>query len=164
MQEILTRKSSPYDFWTVNGSRSFGIFPANTIPEIPYDLPICLQRGNASWGSTHVERKHGHWLSKHKMNVGQMVWSKCQQIGSVYTTEDADKSKVSLAIFPAALLLLRFVTGDSPYFRIVTIYEHPKESLDGTIVGRFVGTKRDGPASIIAPVQLQTLVRVKPKP
>ena len=164
MTEVLTNKPSKYDFWTVNGSQSFGVFPASTIPGIAHELPIRLQRGTIEWGSTHVEKKHGHWLLKHKVNVGEMLWKKTQQVGTIYATETEDKTKISLTFFPTALLILRLIRGDSPYLRVVTIYEHPKEALDGEQIGRFVGTKHEGTPSIIAPVQRETLVSFKQKP
>jgi hypothetical protein len=163
MSEILTSKPSPNDFWTVNGSRSFGVFPPMILPGISVELPICLQRGTVEWGSTHVERKHGHWLRKHNVNVGEMLWKKAQQVGAVYTTEDDDKTKISLTFFPTALLLLRLVEGVAPYLRVVTLYEHPKEALDGKQIGRFVGTRQEGTPIIVAPAQREIRVSTKPK-
>ena len=52
--QSLKRKESPYEFWTVDGSPSIGTFPAGVLAFLAEDTPICLQRGNAEWGSTHM--------------------------------------------------------------------------------------------------------------
>lgn len=164
MSETILVRESPNDPWTVNGSPDIGTFPAGILPHVTANTPIRLQRGNAEWGSQHIEAKHGHWLKKFKLSAGQMVWTKCQQAGTVYTTEADQKYKVSLRIYPSALLLLRYMDEKSPWFRVVTIYLHTG-ALDGQQVGKFQGIKWAGEApTILAPQAREISVRVKRTP
>lgn len=136
------------DFWTVNGSRTFGIMPGRLI-ESKTDLPICLQRGTPIWGSVHIERKHRVWLRMHRKGddaVPWLIWQKCQQSGTVWTTESSSKYKVMMQLRPSALLVFGVETPSTgtDYLKVITLY--PRDgSLDGTIVGRYVGQKWRGP-------------------
>jgi hypothetical protein len=136
---ILQAHASPEGFWTADGSIALGTFPGGVLEQIPEDIPICLQRGNAEWGQIHIDRKHGHWLKKHHMSAAQMVWLKCQHTGTVYGTEGVgSKFKINLVLHPQALMVLRHMTGQRPYFRVISIYLKT-DSIDGENLGRFVG-------------------------
>jgi hypothetical protein len=133
---------SPYDFYTSAGERDIGIFPGQLIPEVPDSIPVCLQRGDRSWGGIHIATKHGHWLDGQKLDVHEMVWLKLRQPGSIYSTESDGKLKISLRIHPSALLILRLIRGASgksalgDFMTVVSVYFHPK-SLDGKRIAAY---------------------------
>ena len=142
-----------------------GIFPVGALAFLAEDTPICLQRGNAEWGSTHIENRHGHWLKKNNVSAAEMVWLKCQHTGTIYTTERHDKYKINLILHPAALMVLRFIPGHSPYLRVLTIYNH-QGTLDGQSLGRFIGRRWTGAGAkptFALPVPAGVAITVRPK-
>ncbi|MFM9970587.1 MAG: hypothetical protein ACKVQK_19525 [Burkholderiales bacterium] len=145
-------KAHPRDFWTANGSREFGTFPGGVLVAAPKPTPICLQHGNRTHGALHIELDHSHWLKRIQMTVAQAVWVKCHQTGLVYCTEQEDKLKVSITFSPSALLVLRYIEDENPYFRVVTLYYH-EGKLDGSPVGRFNGERHEGETPVF---ELQT--------
>lgn len=141
-----------YGFWTVDGSTNFGTMPGGVFEGINEPLPIKLQVGNASWGAIHIDKKHGHWLVKNKQTAAGMLYRKLSDGGSVYSTEEADKSKVNLALMPSALLILRYIPKQK-FLTVVSIYEK-RGGLDGGFLGRYVGSGVYGCGPVPVPVFL----------
>lgn len=128
---------SEYDFWTHQGGREFGLVPAGIL-DTDVDTPICLQRGNSSFGETHVQLQHGSWVAKHANSVADLVWKKCRQSGQIFSTEEAGKVKIAMRITPDALLVLRYIRSRTDaFFTVVTLYPVPSH-LDGARLGRYV--------------------------
>lgn len=145
----MTERHDARDFWTLNGSRTFGIFPGGILDKAPNDTPIYLQRGNRATGATHIQHTHGAWLKKLAMSVPEVVWRKCQQPGQIFNTEEANKLKVLIYLAPSALLVARYVNADKPFFTVVTVYFH-EGALDGIRLGRFPGRKQPEERPIFA--------------
>jgi hypothetical protein len=137
-----------YGFWTVDGSTDFGIMPAGIIPGVSGPVPIKFQSGNRKWGAMHIQERHGTWLQKYTHTPASMVHAKLAQSGSVFTTEEADKTKVSLTLSPSALLILRYIP-QFQFLTVVSVYAKAGK-LDGTYLGRYKGPP--GPVAALRPV------------
>lgn len=133
-----------FDFYAVNGVANLAVIPGGTHKAQPADAPIRLQRGDPGWGAIHIAQKHDHWLAKNSMEVHEIVWTKLQQQGGIYSTEEEDKFKISLRLSPSALLILRLIPRSLPFFTVVSIYLHPSE-LDGEHIGKYFGSGTTGP-------------------
>lgn len=142
-------KHPKYDFYSVNDTIDFAYMP---IIEGITDktIPIRLQRGDSSFGSTHIDYKHKAWLQKNKTTAPEMVWIKLQQSGFIYTTEEDDKLKVVMRMPPAALVVLRFIEAREPFFSIVSVYFREGQ-LDGTKLGIYPSTKNDATPEFTIP-------------
>lgn len=131
--------SKELQFWTVNGSEIFGVMPSGIIPSVLEPLPIKLQHGNAYWGAAHIEKRHGRWLMENKHSAASMVHFKLSQSGTVFTAEEDDKSKIRLALNPAALLVLKHIPSQK-FLSVTSLYF--KNSIpDGTQLGRYIGSR-----------------------
>jgi hypothetical protein len=125
------------DWWLVDGSPDFALFPGGLLEWAPEPLPIRLHVGNLSWGERHIGHKHGVWVRRQKMSVAALVHHKLNQHGSLYTTEADTKFKISLRLAPDALCVLRYERqSDGGYWSVVTLYSHP-QGLDGMRIGRY---------------------------
>ena len=123
-----------YAFWQVNGSPIFGMMPPGIIAGVDVAEPIYLQRGNALWGATHIEKRHQAWLTKNNHSVASMVYLKLRQQGDVYSAEEPEKSKILMRVNPSALLLLRHSLDG--YFSVTSMY-FKNEALDGLFLGKY---------------------------
>lgn len=149
------------DYWTVDGSHCFGIIPGGLTPITQLDMPIWLHHGTDEWGAKHILKKHGHWLTKIKMNAPELVWHKCQQTGIVHDTSSTSKFTIAMEIAPSALMVLRFVKKDD-LFTVVTFYYRDR-SPEGTMLGRYVGVKATNPNPVFDLVaKPQPTIIVKP--
>jgi hypothetical protein len=100
-------------------------------------LPIFLKKGNFSFGSVHIEKKHLHWVRTTKMSVPELVYTKLRQRGRIFTTEASNKNKLSMRIAPEALIVLELVAiGSMPHWSVTTMYKHPY-ALDGQEIGKY---------------------------
>jgi len=132
-------KKAALDFYLADEQMDFGVMPAGICAQI--ELPIRLQRGDTSWGAEHIERKHKPWLVKSNLNAQQMVWTKLQQSGPVYSTEENDKSKIIMRMPPAAFVILRLInTKPEPFLTVVSVYFR-EGGADGTKMGFYPSTK-----------------------
>lgn len=141
------------DFWTINNSIAFGMMPGGIINGINDPLPICLQRGQPTWGSVHISKRHGRFITQNSVGsppghgVPWLIWKKMGQSGAIWTTEDDGKLKIALSLSPNALLLLKYNAGAVPFFGITTIYPNPSR-LDGQNIGRYQGQRWAGPPPV----------------
>jgi len=97
------------------------------LPEIPdINLPICLQRGNQTWGVTHMEQRHGRWLAEHNVRPVMLLWKKCRELGVIYATEERFKFKIQFLRQPVCLLVIRYIPRKK-FFTAATMYDlrHP---------------------------------------
>lgn len=130
--------------WLADGSPIFGylaIDPSNSESD---QLPIFLKKGNFSFGSVHIEKKHHHWVRTTKMSVPELVYAKLRQRGRIFTTESNNKNKLSMRISPEALIVLELAAiGSMPHWSVTTIYKHPS-ALDGQEIGKYYPAKSIG--------------------
>ena len=123
--------------WLADGSPIFGylaIDPSNFESD---QIPIFLKKGNFSFGSVHIEKKHHHWVRTTKMSVPELVYAKLRQRGRIFTTESNNKNKLSMRISPEALIVLELVAiGSMPHWSVTTMYKHPS-ALDGQEIGKY---------------------------
>lgn len=126
-----------FDYWLVDGVKTFSKLPANSIPGIAVDMPIRLQLGDGRFGSTHITARHGKWLEQHQPGgcVATFVHRKLSTSGKILVLEEADKIGLALTLTPQAAIILRKVTD---FFSITTIY-FKKGGLVGEEVGRYKG-------------------------
>lgn len=130
--------------WLADGSPIFGylaIDPSNSESD---QLPIFLKKGNFSFGSVHIEKKHHHWVRTTKMSVPELVYAKLRQRGRIFTKESNNKNKLSMRISPEALIVLELAAiGSMPHWSVTTIYKHPS-ALDGQEIGKYYPAKSIG--------------------
>lgn len=130
--------------WLADGSPIFGylaIDPSNSESD---QLPIFLKKGNFSFGSVHIEKKHHHWVRTTKMSVPELVYAKLRQRGRIFTTESNNKNKLSMRISPEALIVLELAAiGSMPHWSVTTIYKHPS-ALDGQEIVKYYPAKSIG--------------------
>lgn len=130
--------------WLADGSPIFGylaIDPSNSKSD---QLPIFLKKGNFSFGSVHIEKKHHHWVRTTKMSVPELVYAKLRQRGRIFTTESNNKNKLSMRISPEALIVLELAAiGSMPHWSVTTIYKHPS-ALGGQEIGKYYPAKSIG--------------------
>lgn len=141
--------SEQFGFWTVNGSSTFGVMPGDIINGVSEPIPIKLQVGNRYWGVTHIETKHRHWLEINNHTAASMVYRKLSDAGAVYTTEEDDKSKVNLTLNPSAILILRYIPQQK-FLTVVSIYNR-RDAIDGTFLGRYLGSGAFGRGQVPTP-------------
>ena len=118
-----------------DGSPDFGLISGGVKGITDQDAPIRLQRGDTYFGAVHIEEKHGHWVKSTKLSVPQLVWTKCRQAGSIYSTEQTSKGKIWMPLAPAALMVLQYVVGKN-FWSVISLYFH-EGSLDGDVIGRY---------------------------
>lgn len=131
-----TIKTAKYDFWLVNGQPDFGVIQGGVPGITDQDAPIRLQRGDASFGAHHIQTKHRRWVMTQQTSVPALVWKKCRQSGSIYSTEEIDKGKIWMPLSPAALLVLRYLPTLN-FWSVVTLYFH-EGRLDGDRLCRYI--------------------------
>lgn len=124
--------------------------PGGVLPGIADPLPIKLQQGDSRWGAIHIQQRHGRWLVQNKHNAASMVHLKLQQSGTVFPTEETDKSKIVLALHPSALLILTYIPNE--HFLSVTSVYFKNNSSDGDPLGRYKGNARPRTAGIVQPI------------
>ncbi len=160
-----TESMSAYDFWTYGGSKEFGLVPAGIL-DTTGPTPICLQRGDSSFGETHIRFNHGTWVNKHASSVAQLVWKKCRQSGQMFATESGNKLKIAMRLSPDALMILRYIhAGGLPFFTVVSLYPTPS-SLDGDHLGRYTDTLPAPPPSPVfslPPLPAPVVITVRKK-
>lgn len=93
------------DFWLVDNSTTFAIFPANTIRMFNRALPIRLHVGNQAYGACHIEK---HWIPKTsgQRTIPELIYHKLGQAGAIYNTESNKKLKITMALSPGGLMVL----------------------------------------------------------
>ncbi|MFM0179086.1 MULTISPECIES: hypothetical protein [Paraburkholderia] len=137
----MTNKKPEFEFWTVNGSTDFAFMPPGLVSMAPStSVPIRLQHGTGEWGEVHINRNHGSWLMQQGTTAAEMVHKKLSQPGSIFTTEEESKLKVNITLSPTALLVLRFIPWQQPFFTVVTVYFKSAGRLDGQYLGTYPGT------------------------
>jgi hypothetical protein len=122
-----------HDLWQVDGSNELAWFPGGVVAEFPEPAPIRLHVGNAAFGQIHIQNRHGHWVSRSRLSVPELVWNKLQSPGSIYSTVVDQRFNLSLRLTPQSLIVLQW-RGD--YFSVVSLYAHPSP-LDGQWLGRY---------------------------
>ncbi|MGK5038785.1 hypothetical protein ACQ4WQ_00425 [Janthinobacterium sp. GB1R12] len=144
------------DFWLADGSKTFSIFPANTVEAFPRDIPIRLHVGNSSYGQIHTE-KHWKFKSAGNRTIPQLIHFKLGQSGTVYMTEAQKKMKITLGVTPGGLMLLEYRYQHDAgrlideYFSVTTFYAN-RAPVDGDKIGRYLGRPRIFPQPNPAPV------------
>ena len=133
------------DFWHLDGSATFSIFPANTVPMFNRDLPIRLHVGNLTYGQVHTE-KHWNFKTAGNRTVPQLIHFKLGQSGNVYATEKEKKVKITMGITPGGLMVMEYRYQKieerlDEYLSVITFYG-PQRKVDGTIIGRYQGRPR----------------------
>jgi len=123
------------DQWLVDGQPSFGVIPGGILEAAPNDTPIFLYRGDATYGALHIRSGHGHWVNRQGLSVPELVWRKCQQTGSMYSTDQRHKLNIALTLSPSALMVLRYIQAKG-HFSVVTLYFRERD-LDGEFLGRY---------------------------
>lgn len=88
-----------------------------------------------------------------------MVHLKLQQSGKVFSTEQNDKTKVSMTVSPSALLVLKFVPRYE-CLTVVTIYSQ-QGRLDGELLGHYKAPP--GPPQYLRSVPVFLPPPLKPK-
>lgn len=137
-------KTARYDLWKADGSPDFGLLPTAVAGISEGPAPIRLQRGDNTFGACHIEERHGHWVRLHAASAPELVWTKCRQVGTIYSAEEPEKGKIWLPIHPAALMVLRYVPRDG-FWTVVSLYFH-EGPLDGMVLGRYTDTLPNPPA------------------
>ena len=163
MSNILI-KTARYDFWMANGSPNFGVIVGGVQGITDEDAPICLQRGDLTFGAHHIDTKHGHWVKSLKSTAPELVWRKCRHSGSIYSTEEAEKGKIWMPISPAALLVLRYVPNKN-FWTVVSLYFH-EGKLDGEKIGHYsdsMAAPAAAPEFSIKELPKPPTITVKPK-
>lgn len=127
-----------YDFWLLDGQPNFSVIPANTIKEIEGPLPIRLQHGNRFYGSQHILKKHGKWVTKSEPTgcVATLLHRKLSQPGKLHVAEDG-KHALAMQVAPAAFIVLRR-PANQHFLTVVTMYFR-QSPADGEILGRYLG-------------------------
>jgi hypothetical protein len=116
-------------------SANFGVIAGGVKGITDQSAPIRLQRGDLTFGACHIDDRHGHWVRKMKCNTPELVWRKCRQPGSIYSTEESEKGKIWMPIQPAALMVLRYVAAMN-FWTVVSLYFH-EGRLDGEKLGEY---------------------------
>ncbi|MDK1905266.1 hypothetical protein [Klebsiella sp. K4-170] len=126
-----------YDYWLLDGGKTFSTIPANTLPSIDADMPIRLQVGDGYFGSTHITARHGKWLERYQPDgcVATFVHKKLSTSGKILLLEEKNKIGLALTLNPNSALILRNI-GD--FFSITTLY-YRKSGLEGDVIGRYTG-------------------------
>ncbi len=102
-------------------------------------VPIRLRVGTIAYGQVHIQKRHGHWVSRMGKSVPEFVYEKLGQPGKIYCTEVDEKVKISIRLSPASLLILSLISdGGQGHFSVTSIYNHPAR-LDGLVIGRYPG-------------------------
>ena len=127
-----------FDYWLIDGDKSFSKIPANTLPSITVDMPIRLQVGNGYFGSTHITARHGKWLQRYQPDgcVATFIHKKLSTSGKILLLEDQDKIGLALRLNPDSALILKNI-GD--FFSVTTIY-YKRSGLQGDEIGRYTGS------------------------
>lgn len=158
-------KTAKYDFWMADGSADFGVIVGGVKGITDLDAPIRLQRGDLTFGAIHIETKHGHWVKTQlKTTAPALVWQKCRQSGSIYSTEEAEKGKVWMPLSPAALMLLGYVPNKN-FWTVVSLYFH-EGKLDGEKIGHYsdsMAAPAAAPEFSIKELPKPPTITVKPK-
>ena len=143
MEFTSTGNNHHFDFWMVNGQTHWARLPPNTIQGFSCELPICLQTGTASWGKTHIERKHKHWLETQSKNACELLYEKLGQPGHFFSSEESSKVKLVMRLAPDALLILRHVENKTlgDFLTVTTMYQVPRH-IDGSGIGRYLSNYR----------------------
>lgn len=143
MLTFTTTGNKKYDYYLINGNKDWANIPAGKIKGINQDLPIRLNIGDRSWGYEHINTKHKHWFKKIKSDVLNTLYLKLGQSGTIFNSEDSEKSKISLTITPSALLVFRISTDKekNDYLSIVTMYSK-QGAIDGEKIGRYTSEFR----------------------
>ncbi|HTQ35438.1 MAG TPA: hypothetical protein VMH77_00225 [Steroidobacteraceae bacterium] len=142
-----SNKTVRYNFWLANGSPDFGLISGGVTGITDQTFPIRLQRGDLTFGATHIEQKHANWVRLQGLAAPELVWRKCCQPGLIYTSEEPEKGKIWMPISPAALMLLRFRPREQ-FWTVVTLYFH-EGALDGELVGKYQDTLAARPAALV---------------
>lgn len=135
MCNFLVQGVEKYDFYTVNGSMDWAIVPAGTIKYLNQETPIRVQVGDYSWGYIHTAHKHRDFLSKNKSTLEELFYKKLGQSGSIYSTEEDKKFKISMRLSPSVIVLLRYIPKGE-FLTLVTMYQLNRR-LDGIELGRY---------------------------
>jgi len=139
--EFTTTGNQHKDYWLVNGSRDFSIFPAGIIESITNDIPIHLKVGNKFYGEMHIRNSHARWYKEKGFNcAAELIHTKLSHTGTIYCTESQSKIKIMMMLNPSALLLLEHRVSPHHHFSVTTIYI-ARSKLDGEIIGRYPGRK-----------------------
>lgn len=129
------------DLWLVDGKKEFGFIPGGIVSGVAARLPIWLTVGTMAYGELHIRKRHGHWVSKQKKAVPELVYEKLGQPGLIYCTEESDKFKISLRLNPSSLLILNLIQrAEEAHFSVTSLYMHPTQ-LDGDRLGRYPGRR-----------------------
>lgn len=140
-----TERYNPYDFWLIDSERNWAVIPAGTIDGFGVDIPICLQAGSSKWGKSHIEKRHGHWLTQRNKTVCELLHTKLGQPGAFYSSEEGNKIKLIMRVAPDALIVLRHIEKrDEEFFTVTTMYQIPRH-IDGSEIGRYFSSFRESP-------------------
>lgn len=138
---VSSSNAKAQDLWLVDGLPDFAMFPGGVLAEVPTSVPIRLHVGTAAYGELHIQKRHGHWVSKLCKSVPEFVHQKLGQPGNIYCTEVENKVKISLRLNPASLLIMNLIAnGTQDYFSVTSLYMHPAK-LDGMVIGRYQGRR-----------------------
>lgn len=129
-----------YHFWTVNGSKEFGLMPP--IMDFP-SLPICLHVGTPDFGEVHLKKHATKWPRyMAEWPPAKILYSKLESSGLVFVTENSSKFKVALHLKPAALLVveyrfLRHQGSIEKYWSVISLHPRDLSRLDGDQIGPY---------------------------
>ena len=129
---------APFDYVLLNNQRNWAVIPAGTFQGFDEELPIRLQVGNKFFGREHIIYRHSRWLAKHQKTVEEMLHTKLNHSGTVYTTDKEAKIKINMRISPDALVVLAHIkTKHDSFFSVISLY-YKNEYIDGEDIGRYL--------------------------
>lgn len=140
MPIFTTTGTEKFDYWLIDGNKVFSTIPANTLPSIAVDMPICLQVGNGYFGSTHITARHGRWLQRHQPDgcVATFIHKKLSSSGKIILLEEKNKIGLALRVTPDSTIIL---TKVDDFFSVTTVY-YKRSPLEGSeLATRYTGFK-----------------------
>lgn len=130
-----------YDYWLLNGSKTFSTIPANTINGIDFDMPIRLQIGDSFFGTKHIIARHGKWVQQQQPNgcVATLLHKKLNTSGPIHLLDD-NKIAIALRVAPDATIFLKMVDD---FFSVTTMYykRNLEIPVDNTRKIRYMGSQ-----------------------